>query len=226
MRVVTRGKGAPVRLMRTSILFYLTLAFTGALIANPIAIDSEKRFYHMTAEKVIVNVNADHSRVTGDYVFALGKDFTPDTPDTYVEISVPVILKEKAVADYTVKWGNPQLRVQNHTIICQHRQSWSPVDSHSEDHVEYFETRVPLKMLSQRFEVHVSYIQPHLPWRVSAYLPMLPPAEGLPAEVRFQAGQKMRLRRVGGFSFLKPKVSELSFTPQDRKMIKVKAVRK
>ena len=58
MAVVTECKGAPVRLMRTSILFYLTLAFTGALIANPIAIDSEKRFYHMTAEKVIVNVKS------------------------------------------------------------------------------------------------------------------------------------------------------------------------
>lgn len=211
--------------MRTSLLLCLMFVLKAALFANPIAIDSERRYCDMVAERVVVDVKSDHSQVTGEYVFSLDKDFTPETPDTYVEISVPVILKEKDVANYTVKWGNPQLRVQNQTITCQHRQSWSPVDSHSEDHVEYFETRVPLKMLSQRFEVHVSYIQPHLPWRVSAYLPMLPPAEGLPAEVRFQAGQKMRLRRVGGFSFLKPKVSELSFTPQDRKMIKVKAIR-
>ncbi len=211
--------------MRASLLFCLTLAFKATLLANPIAIDSERRNYDMTAEKVVVNVNADHSQVTGDYVFALGKDFTPETPDIYVEISVPVILKEKDVANYTAKWGNPQLRVQNQIFTCKHRYTWSPVDAHSEDHVEYFEARVPLKILSQRFEVHVSYIQPHLPWRVSAYLPMLPPAEGLPAEVRFQAGERMHLRRVGGFSFFKPKVSELSFTPEDRKMIKVKAIR-
>jgi hypothetical protein len=209
--------------MRVSLLLALMGAFKVALIANPIAIDSERRYIDMVAERVAVDVKSDHSQVTGEYVFLLGKDFTPDIPDTYVEISVPVILKQKDAPDYTVKWSGPKLRVKNQTITCHHREQWNPIEPRSDDHVEYFVARLPLKMLSQRFELHLTYTQPHLPGRVAAYLPMLPPSKGLPAEVCFQATQGMRLRRVSGWSLFGPKTSQISFTPQDRKMLRVKA---
>lgn len=209
--------------MRVSLLLCLMGAFKVALIANPIAIDSERRYIDMVAERVVVDVKSDHSQVMGEYVFLLGKDFTPEAPDTYVEISVPVILKQKDAALYTAKWDCPKLRVQNQTIACQYQQRWNPMDPQSDDHVEYFVARLPLTMLSERFELRLTYTQPHLPGRVAAYLPMLPPSKGLPAEVCFQATQGIRLRRAGGWSLFGQKTSQISFTPQDRKMLRVKA---
>jgi hypothetical protein len=83
---------------------------------------------------------------------------------------------------------------------------------------------VPLRFVGRTFEAKVSYLQPHFPNDVAAYVPIRPPQDKNSSVIAFLAEPGRKLRRVSFFSVLLAKKDRIEFAPRDRKLIRVQSL--
>lgn len=185
----------------------------------------------MTAENVTVTVGTNDSLVAGNYSFQQQVDDWPDVQDKYVLIYVPVLLTLQSADKYEKRYGLP-------VVIAKGKRFSASIkdDLAFEDHpqnvplpkgwfMQIFEAKIPLNLLSKSFQIEVHYVQPNFPGNVAGYVPLNPPKDSMSSEVTFTAIKGRALRPLGFFSGLSSPKNQLTFTPQDRKLISARLVK-
>ena len=207
------------------------VAFTSChAVANPIAIDGERRHAEMLSETVEISVGADRSQVWGQFRFRQEAPFSKK--HTHVTIFVPVLLPVGfSDKDYATRYDLPSIEVSGRRFVAE---PWNDISlAGSPDSVgnlpkgwssRLFVCQVPLEGLRETFDVKVSYVQPHFPHGMSAYMPVRPPRDERECSIRFSADKGRALRRKSLFSALASNEQVLVFTPKDRVLIQVKSV--
>lgn len=199
-------------------------------VANPIAIDGERRHAEMLSETVEIFVGADRAQVRGQFRFRQQAPFSKK--HTHVTIFVPVLLPPGlSDKDHASRFGLPCIEVSQRKFFAE---PWNDISlAGSPDSVgnlpkgwsaRLFVCQVPLRGLRETFDVTVSYVQPHLPHGVSAYMPVRPPRDERACTIRFSADKGRTLRRPSFFSAWSRAQQVLEFTPKDRVLIQVKSI--
>jgi len=207
-----------------ALLALVALPLTHA-IGNPIAVDSERRPATMTSEDVTITVGKEHSTVSGRFSFQQQADDWPEVPDTHVLVYVPVLLSQQTAERYEKQFGPPVVIAEGKRFSSSIRNDLAFENSPESVplpkgwFMQVFEAEVPLKLLSKSFQIDVSYVQPNFPNSVAGYVPIRPPKDTVHSKVVFTPIEGFGLRPVGFLSALAPRRNQLTFTPQDRKLI-------
>lgn len=199
-------------------------------VANPIAIDEERRRAEMLSETVDISVGGDRSRVSGQFRFRQEGPFSKK--HTHVTIFVPVLLPPGlSDKDHASRYGLPCIEVSQRKFFAE---PWNDISLEGAPgrtaalpkgwSQRLFVCQVPLQAVRETFDVRVTYLQPHLPHEVSAYIPIEPPRDEQACLIRFSADKGQSLRRASFFSVWSRTQQVLEFTPKDRVLIQVKSV--
>ncbi len=213
---------------------YLCLAFAAMAMAtswgNPLVMDAQRRSATMTAEKVMITVGQDRSTVKGDFTFHLGSDDWPEKKDTHVLVYIPVLLSHQSDENYRRLFGTPIVSIRGQNFPCFTRNDLSYGDEPQSVKLpkgwsmRIFEGKIPLHLVSQTFRVGITYIQPNFPGQVAGYVPLLPPKDASFSEILFVAPEGHSIRKTGLSYAFQPGEKQLSFKPEDRKLLTVRLV--
>lgn len=216
--------------MRLLVLGFVVAFANCHAMANPIAVDSERRHAEMLSETVDISVGADCSRVSGQFRFRQAAPFSKE--HTHVTIFVPLFLpSDLSNKDYATRFGSPCIEASGGRYFAE---PWNDIalegapqgaaklpNGWSE---QLFVCQLPLPALNETFDVRVSYVQPHFPHGVSAYIPVKPPRDEHACSIRFSADAGRLLRRTSFLSAWSRPKPVLEFIPKDRILIQVKVV--
>lgn len=213
--------------IRLLLLCFFAAFGVSRALANPIFIDDKRRPLTILSEKVAVTVGAGKSRVSGEFRIQQETPFTRE--QTYATIFVPVLLPDTLPErQYQALYGVPRVEIAGRrfsTLAWNDTQlEGSPESARLPRgwRMETYVCDVPLRIVGETFEVKVSYIQPHFPNDVAAYIPIRPPRDAAASHVTFSAESGRELRQL---SFLSSRKSTLQFTPRDRRLIRVQSLK-
>ncbi len=218
-----------IPLLETTILLILGLPFFAA-IANPIAVDPERRPTTMLAEDVIITVNRDASSVSGRYVFQQEKDVWPEVPDSHVSIYVPVLLPKGGASAYEHRYGTPTVTIGGRTFPTKAGEDSyadilpTPVRFPKGWGFTVYEANIPLSVVAQKFEACVRYVQPNFPGHIAGYMPIHPPDPAGKSQIVFVPANGHALRPTGLFAIFRRPAEQIAFSPQDQKLVTVRFV--
>lgn len=196
-------------------------------IGNPIAVDSQRRPATMTSEQVKVDVHNGHSIVSGDYSFQQRPDDWAGIKPLYVLIYIPVILSEKWIKKYESTFGPPVVSTGGREFPAEIRNDLALGDTPESVKLpkgwflQTYEVKIPLRYISENFDIKLKYIQPNFDGNRVGYVPFLPPDNTTKSSITFRAPANASIRRVGFLSVFSPRESVIEFTPIDRKLISV-----
>ena len=216
--------------MRSLILCFIAGFGACDALANPIAIDAERRPIAMLSERVDVVVGAGKSRVDG--VFRFQQEHPITNRQTHITVFIPVFLPDLlATRRYDALYGSPRVEISGRGFSAV---AWNDIQLKGSPesvplprgwYMQLYVCNVPLRILGGTFDAKVSYVQPHFPHDVAAYVPIRPPQNETACLVAFSAESGRKLRRVSWFSFLSSKKDILQVIPKDRKLIQVQSLK-
>jgi hypothetical protein len=199
-------------------------------LANPIAIDAERRSIAMRSERVDVVVGAGKSRVNGVFRFQQEPPIT--NKQRHITIFVPILLPDTLTTRrYDGLFGSPRVEVSGRGFSAV---AWNDIQLEGSPEsvplprgwsMRLYVCNVPLRILDGSFDAKVSYVQPHFSNDIAAYIPIRPPQDETVCLVVFSAEPGRKLRQVSGVSFLSSKKDTLQFAPRDRKLIRVQSLK-
>lgn len=215
--------------MRYLVLCFIAVVGASGALANPIVIDAERRPIAMLSERVRVVVGAGTSKVDGVFRFRQQPPFTKN--QTHITIFVPVLIPATLPAQrYEALYGAPRVEISGRRLSAI---AWNDIELEGSPEsvqlprgwfMHLYVCQWPLRIVSGTFDARVSYVQPHFPNDVVAYVPIRPPRDATACSVAFSAEPGRKLRRVSWFSFIAPKKDTLEFTPRHRKLIRVQSL--
>ena len=216
--------------MRLLAIGFVVVFMSCHAVANPIAIDGERRHAEMLSETVEIFVGADRSQVRGQFRFRQAAPFSKK--HTHVTIFVPVLQpSDLSDKDYATRFGSPCVEASGGKYFAEPWNDITPDGAPGGTaklpkgwSERLFVCQVPLRALRETFDVRVCYSQPHLPHGVSAYIPVRPPRDERACTIRFSADKGRTLRRPSFFSAWSRTQPVLEFTPKDRVLIQVKSI--
>jgi hypothetical protein len=197
--------------MRALILCFIAAIAACDALANPIAIDADRRPMVMRSERVDIVVGAGKSRVNG--VFQFQQESPISDKQKHITLFVPIFLPETITARrYDALFGAP--RVEGFPGRAFSAVDWN--DIHLEGSPEsvplprgwsmqLYVCNVPLRILGGTFEAKISYVQPHLPNDIAAYVPIRRLKTQRHVWLSFLLNPVATLRQVSSFSFLSSK---------------------
>lgn len=193
---------------------------------NPIVIDEDRRPVAMTAEDVQITVGPDHSLVSGTFSFRQQRDVWPEVADTHVRVRIPVLLSPQTADGYERKFGVPVVAVKGRNFPARIYKSFESMSDTTSLPKGWFlrdyEARIPLSLISEKFDIHVRYTQPNFPDGRAGYRPVDPPADPANAKITFKPVEGCKLRAPGAFAGLGPGKARLEFTPKHGELIAVR----
>jgi len=218
---------SPEYMRYLTFLFFIGFLCLPCAIGNPIVVDSERRPATMTSEQVSVEVGKGHSTVSGDYGFQQRPDDWAGIKPLYVLIYVPVILSEQWAKKYESTFGPPVVSTAGRDFPAGIRNDLALGDSPESVELpkgwflQIYEVKIPLRYVSENFDIKLKYIQPNFDGDRVGYVPFLPPDNPTNSRITFRAPADASIRRVGFLSSLSPKKSTIDFTPKDRRLVSV-----
>jgi len=208
-------------------LFLFVCLCLPCAIGNPIVVDSERRPATMISEKVIVEVGRYHSTVSGDYGFRQKPDNWPGIKPLYVLIYVPVILSEQWAKKYEGTFGPPVVTTAGRDFPAGIRNDLALGDAPESVKLpkgwflQIYEAKIPLRYISERFDIKLKYIQPNFDGDHVGYVPFLPPDNPTNSKIVFHAPADTLLRKDGFLSAFSPRKPTIEFSPKDRHIVSV-----